>query len=75
MHRYPREIGPNNYGHNTYTDTGSLTLVLTEQWRLQVLMPEIKTWYFIELRPGLAVINVGDALRFMSGKQCYSALH
>lgn len=75
MHRYPKEIGPNNFGHNIHTDIGSLTLVLTEQWGLQVLIPETKTWCFVEPRPGLAVINVGDALRFMSGKRCYSALH
>jgi isopenicillin N synthase-like dioxygenase len=75
MHRYPKEIGPNNLGHTTHTDIGSLTLVLTEQWGLQVLMPETKTWCFVEPRPGLAVINVGDALRFMSGKRFQSASH
>jgi|SRR5277367_3756105 len=75
MHRYPKEIGPNNFGHMAHTDIGSLTLVLTEQWGLQVFVPETKTWCFVEPKPGLSVVNIGDALRFMSGKRCYSALH
>jgi len=58
-----------------HTDIGSLTLVLTEQWGLQVFVPETKTWCFVEPKPGLSVVNIGDALRFMSGKRCYSALH
>src|SRR5436190_21606366 len=48
MHRYPKEIGPNNFGHMAHTDIGSLTLVLTEQWGLQVFVPETKTWCFVE---------------------------
>ena len=72
---YPKNFSADSVGQNKHTDIGSLTLVFTEQWGLQVLLPETKTWTFIEPRPGHAVVNIGDALRFMSGRRLNSSLH
>lgn len=65
-------------GHQKHTDIGSLTLLFSEQWGLQVQRPGEKNkdkWEFIEPRQGHAVINVGDSLRFASGHQLYSCIH
>ncbi|EFX01677.1 2og-Fe oxygenase family protein [Grosmannia clavigera kw1407] len=62
-------------GHQKHTDIGSLTLLFSEQWGLQVLPPQSSTWAFVEPRPGHAVINVGDSLRFASEHMLYSCVH
>jgi len=72
---YPKNTDVELVGHNKHTDIGSLTLLFTEQWGLQVLMPETKKWMFVEPRSEHAIINVGDSLRFLSGKRFYSCLH
>ena len=72
---YPPTADASKVGHNKHTDIGSLTLLFSEQWGLQVVTPETGKWTFVEPRPGHAVINVGDSLRFLSGKRLYSCLH
>lgn len=73
---YPKQEDESTVGHNKHTDIGSLTLLFTEQWGLQVLTPEQKRWAWVEPRPhGHATINVGDSLRFLSGKKLYSCVH
>ncbi len=62
-------------GHNMHTDLGTLTLLYCEQWGLQVYNQTSKTWAYVVPKPGLYVVNVGDALRFLSGNQLLSALH
>jgi len=62
-------------GHQQHTDIGSLTLLFSEQWGLQVQPPGTDKWEFIQPREGHAVINVGDSLRFASGKKLYSCIH
>lgn len=62
-------------GHQKHTDIGSLTLLFSEQWGLQVLPPGCDTWGFVEPREGHAVINVGDSLRFASGHRLFSCIH
>ncbi|XDG07374.1 hypothetical protein ABKA04_006989 [Annulohypoxylon sp. FPYF3050] len=62
-------------GHNTHTDLGTLTLLYCEQWGLQVYDQNSHTWSFVEPKPGFYVVNVGDALRFLSGNKLLSALH
>lgn len=64
-------------GHQQHTDIGSLTLLFSEQWGLQV-QPANKPgapFEFVEPRPGHAIINVGDSLRFASGHKLYSCIH
>jgi isopenicillin N synthase-like dioxygenase len=80
MFRYiPGDItSSKEVGHQKHTDIGSLTLLFSEQWGLQVQRPgpeNHEKWEFIEPRPGYAVINVGDSLRFASGHQLYSCIH
>jgi isopenicillin N synthase-like dioxygenase len=78
MFRYPkqdpREMA-SSVGHNKHTDLGTLTFLLCEQWGLQVLSPQIRQWAFVAPKPGSAVVNVGDTLRFLSGLRFRSAIH
>lgn len=76
--RYPKHdeaTAPTSVGHNKHTDVGSLTFLLAGQWGLQFLSPETKRWEFLEPRPGHAIINVGDSLRFPSGGELASVVH
>lgn len=72
---YPPNTDNHHVGHNKHTDIGSLTLLFSDQWGLQVVTPGTRSWSFIQPRPGHAIINVGDSLRFLSGKQLVSCLH
>lgn len=72
---YPQNASPRHSGQIQHTDVGSLTLLFIEQWGLQVLIPETKEWTFIQPRGGHGVVNIGDALRFLSGKRLKSCLH
>ncbi|KAI1267888.1 2OG-Fe(II) oxygenase family oxidoreductase [Xylariaceae sp. FL1019] len=62
-------------GHNMHTDLGTLTLLYCEQWGLQVYDQACETWAYVVPKPGKYVVNVGDALRFLSGNKLLSALH
>lgn len=62
-------------GQIAHTDAGSLSIVFTEVAGLQVLKPNDDQWYYIAPKPGHAVVNVGDALRFISGGILESSLH
>jgi len=74
--RYPAQTSiDEGVGHNKHTDLGTLTLLLTEQWGLQVLSPSTQQWEFVEPRPGMAVVNVGDSLRFLSDNVLKSSVH
>lgn len=75
MLHYPKNTNCTNVGHNKHTDIGSLTLLFTEQWGLQVLDPVTKDWRFIQPKAGHAIINIGDSLRFLSGKRLRSCVH
>ncbi len=61
-------------GQNMHTDLGTLTVLFTQQWGLQVLCGD-DDWKFVQPRPGHAIINVGDCLRFLTGYKLRSALH
>lgn len=69
--------GDRTVGHQQHTDIGSLTLLFSEQWGLQVQPPSRPgaPFEFVEPRPGRAVVNVGDSLRFASGHRLYSCVH
>ncbi|KND92420.1 Gibberellin 20 oxidase 4 [Tolypocladium ophioglossoides CBS 100239] len=62
-------------GHNKHTDIGSITVLFTDQWGLQVMAADSQQWEFVAPRPGCAIINVGDSLRFLSQKKLRSCLH
>lgn len=66
---------PGQLTHQKHTDLGSLTVLFSDQWGLQVISPETNEWEWVEPRVQQAVINIGDTLRFMTGKQLYSCLH
>ncbi|CAN8097372.1 unnamed protein product [Discula destructiva] len=69
------DIEPDKVGQIAHTDAGSLSIVFTEIGGLQVLKPNEEQWYYIAPKPGHAVVNVGDALRFISGGVLESSLH
>ena len=76
LFRYPEQSSlSEGVGHNKQTDLGTLTLLLTAQWGLQVLSPQTQQWVSIEPRPNMAVMNVGDSLRFLSGNALKSSVH
>jgi isopenicillin N synthase-like dioxygenase len=62
-------------GHNKHTDIGSITVLFTDQWGLQVMAADSQRWEFVAPRPGCAIINIGDSLRFLSQKKLRSCLH
>ncbi|KAJ7511904.1 2OG-Fe-II oxygenase family oxidoreductase [Mycena galericulata] len=72
MLSYPLDIGETLQEH---TDIGSMTVLFSHEYGLQVLAPETHQWEFVEPRDRHAVINVGDALRFVSNKKLYSCVH
>ncbi len=76
LFRYPRQVQDGaGIGHNMHTDIGSLTLLFCEDWGLQLLSPETGQWGFVAPKPGHAIINVGDSLRFLSGHKLASCVH
>ncbi|KAK6814960.1 hypothetical protein RU639_008466 [Aspergillus parasiticus] len=76
LFRYPKqETQDNKVGHNKHTDIGTLTLLFSEQWGLQVLSPETSEWKFVAPKQDHAVVNVGDSLRFLSGNVLKSCVH
>lgn len=67
--------GEAKLGHYSHTDSGSLTLLFTEQPGLQVLSPESNKWQWVASKAGYAIVNVGDTLRFQSGRRFRSSVH
>lgn len=58
-----------------HTNAGTITLLLTQQWALQVLDPQTHEWKYVEPKRGFAFVTVGDSLRFLSDKRLRSAVH
>ena len=75
MLSFPQNSDEAYVGHNKHTDIGSLTLLFNYQWGLQVLTPSKKEWTFVQPKVNHAIVNVGDSLRFLSGKRFHSCLH
>jgi len=74
---YPKQGLQEGMGHNKHTDIGTLTLLFTEQWGLQLQQPGSvdSEWKFVAPLDGHAIVNVGDSLRFLSEKKFNSCLH
>lgn len=66
---------PGQLTHQKHTDIGSLTVLFSDEWGLQVVDPETGKWEWVEPQKYQAVINVGDTLRFFTDKKLYSCLH
>ncbi|POS68961.1 hypothetical protein DHEL01_v212644 [Diaporthe helianthi] len=80
FHRYPRRDtrDATNVGHNKHTDISSIAFLFGQQWGLQV--PPSATsgpdeWVWVQPKPGHAICNIGDSLRFLSGMRLRSVLH
>jgi isopenicillin N synthase-like dioxygenase len=61
-------------GQIAHTDVGSITVLFAQLGGLQVLGNKGE-WEFVQPKPGHAVINIGDSLRFLTGKRLRSSLH
>ncbi|KAF2733877.1 putative 2OG-Fe(II) oxygenase family oxidoreductase [Polyplosphaeria fusca] len=74
--KYPpaSDIDIGKLGQIAHTDVGSITVLFSRLGGLQVLQPDGE-WAFVEPKPGHAVINIGDSLRFLAGKKLLSSLH
>ncbi len=62
-------------GHFAHTDTGSLTILFNTDWGLQAYSSARRAWEYVAPRENCAIINVGDALKFISGFRLESSLH
>ncbi|KAL3961797.1 hypothetical protein ACCO45_003320 [Purpureocillium lilacinum] len=71
----PPALRSRTVGHNKHTDIGSITVLFTDQWGLQVMAADTQRWEYVPPRAGCAIINVGDSLRFLSRKRLRSCLH
>jgi isopenicillin N synthase-like dioxygenase len=79
LQHYPSEVDlPRNTsaGHFTHTDTGSITILFNTNWGLQVCSPDGDRWEYVPpSKNDLAIVNIGDALKFLSGLTLKSCLH
>ncbi|KAI0014928.1 Clavaminate synthase-like protein [Xylariomycetidae sp. FL0641] len=76
MHYIPADPATDAHvGHQKHTDISSLTLLFAEEWGLQIRPPGAREFGFVAPRPGTAVVNVGDSLRFASGHTMNSCIH
>ncbi|KLP21074.1 naringenin,2-oxoglutarate 3-dioxygenase [Fusarium fujikuroi] len=76
VQRYPSlsTDGP-NAGLSAHTDVGSLTILFCGDRGLQTFNQDTHEWRSVEPRDGCAVVNVGDSLRFLSGRKFRSVVH
>lgn len=72
---YPLEGESGNGEHNAHTDAGTLTLLFVDTPGLQILSPKTNEWEYVAVKPGHAIVNVADTLRFVSKKRFRSILH
>ncbi|KAG9233308.1 hypothetical protein BJ875DRAFT_403260 [Amylocarpus encephaloides] len=76
MHYIPSDPAKDQkIGHQKHTDISSLTLLFSEEWGMQIRPPKSKEFGFVAPKPGCAIINVGDSLRFASGHKMQSCIH
>jgi isopenicillin N synthase-like dioxygenase len=76
VQRYPSlSTEGSNAGLSAHTDVGSLTLLFCDARGLQTFNQDTQEWRSVEPRHGCAVVNVGDSLRFLSGRRFRSVVH
>ena len=64
-----------NVGENKYTNSGTLTMLFTDQRGLHVYLPEAERWAFAAPIPGCGLVNVADSLQRLSENRLHSPLH
>ncbi|EME80879.1 uncharacterized protein MYCFIDRAFT_165730 [Pseudocercospora fijiensis CIRAD86] len=64
-----------NAGHMAHTDVGSLTLLFTKTPGLDIWRESTACWAPALPQSGCIIVNVGDALSFMSKRRFKSCLH
>jgi isopenicillin N synthase-like dioxygenase len=58
-----------------HTDFGTLTIIFSDRMGLQIFEPSVRRWQYVEPKPGLAVVNIGDALVKFTNGLLHSCLH
>jgi isopenicillin N synthase-like dioxygenase len=72
---FMRASADDNMGHYAHTDVGSVALIYSKDWGLQVLSPRTNKWAILPPRPGYAIVNMGDTVRFLSNFKLRSSFH
>lgn len=62
-------------GHKAHTDLGCLSILYHAESGLQVRLTESGPWEGVNTSPGVAIVNVGDTLEYMSHGRLRSVLH
>ncbi|KAH8891260.1 2OG-Fe(II) oxygenase family oxidoreductase, partial [Thozetella sp. PMI_491] len=63
-------------GHFAHTDAGSISILFNSEWGLQVCSPHSENWEYVPPALGThAIVNIGDTVKFLSGRQLKSCLH
>jgi len=75
LFNYPKLANIDQFGQNKHTDNGSLTLLFADQPGLQILSPRSGIWGSVPPQHSHVVVNVGDTLRFLSGRRFHSSIH
>jgi len=77
LQHYPLKDLPSNTsaGHFAHTDAGSISVLYCSDWGLQVYSSQLQCWEYVAPRENHAIVNVGDALRFISSCKLKSSLH
>lgn len=73
--RDPEREGRSPLMLEPHTDFGTLTLLFTDKGGLQVRDADSDSWHWVEPKPGMAVVNIGDALVKFTGGLLRSILH
>lgn len=62
-------------GHFTHTDAGSVSVLFSSHWGLQVFSEERNEFEYVPPRSNCAIVNIGDSLKFLSNFKLKSSLH
>lgn len=58
-----------------HTDIGSLTFLFADTPGLQILPPGSREWLYVQPRPGMILVHVGDVLNILSNSRYQNILH
>ena len=61
--------------HVPHTDLGSMTLLFTKQYGLQILGSKSQEWEYVQPRAGYAIVNIADCLSQLTNKLLRSCRH
>ncbi|KAJ5171767.1 hypothetical protein N7492_004360 [Penicillium capsulatum] len=60
---------------NTHTDTGSITLLWSDNWVSAMQTKDTKEWLWIDPKPGYVLVNIADFLHTQTDGRLHSPVH